>query len=129
VYIRSITEGAFARMRLPVQRNLERAMAGELIRKIKETETEAAQILSEVKDRAMKMILGAEEKKAVYIEEKDELLKADEIKIREKYDSEKQDMIREIENEEKNEIEGINRLCEANISKVVTFISEEIVKE
>ena len=104
-------------------------MAGELIEKIVEKEREAFQIISEVKDKAMKMILSAEEKKTDYIGEKDALLKEDSERVKEKYDSETQDIIREIEDEEKREVQRINTLCEQNLEKVVTFISEEIVKE
>jgi vacuolar-type H+-ATPase subunit H len=104
-------------------------MAGELIEKIREKEQEASQIISDVKDKAMKMVLSAEEKKADYIGEKDALLREDEKRIKEKYDSETREIIREIEDEEKKGIESINTLCEQNIEKVVTFISEEIVKE
>lgn len=104
-------------------------MAGEVIQKIKEKEKEAAQIISDVKDEAMKKVLSAEEKKADFIREKDELLKQDEKKIKEKYEEEMKDILKELDQEEQREITRINSLCEQNLAKVVGFITEEIVKE
>jgi vacuolar-type H+-ATPase subunit H len=104
-------------------------MAGELIRQIKESEQKASLIISDVKDKALKVILSAEEKKSDFLKQKDALLKDDETGIKEKYEREKKQMIQEIENEEKGEIESINTRCEKNLLKVVRFITEEIVKE
>jgi vacuolar-type H+-ATPase subunit H len=109
--------------------NRETTMAGELIRKVKESEQKASQIISDVKDKAMKMILSAEEKKSDFLKQKDALLKDDEKRIKEQYEREKQQMILEIENEEKGEIRSINTRCEKNLLKVVRFITKEIVKE
>jgi vacuolar-type H+-ATPase subunit H len=104
-------------------------MAGETIEKIKQKELEAAEIVKEATDEAYKIILNAREKKTEFINEKDKLLEKEEIQIKEKYNKEMQEVLKQIEDEEQREIEKINTLCKENHKKAKQFISSEIVKE
>ncbi len=104
-------------------------MAGETIEKIKQKELEAAEIVKEATDEAYKIILNAREKKTEFINEKDKLLEKEEIQIKEKYNKEMQEVLKQIEDEEQREIEKINMLCKVNHKKAKQFISSEIVKE
>jgi vacuolar-type H+-ATPase subunit H len=104
-------------------------MAGEAILKIKEKEKEAKAIINEANDQAHKTILSAEEKTDAFIREKDELLKAEEEQIRQKYSKEIEEAMRILDEEERKGIEEIDRTCGAHIEKVGIFISEAIVKE
>ncbi|MCK4805305.1 MAG: hypothetical protein KAT88_12135, partial [Spirochaetes bacterium] len=83
-------------------------MAGETIEKIKQKELEAAEIVKEATDEAYKIILNAREKKTEFIDEKDKLLEKEEIQIKEKYNKEMQEVLKQIEDEEQREIEKIN---------------------
>ena len=75
-------------------------MAGETIEKIKQKELEAAEIVKEATDEAYKIILNAREKKTEFINEKDKLLEKEEIQIKEKYNKEMQEVLKQIEDEE-----------------------------
>lgn len=104
-------------------------MAGEVIEKIKQKEQAASEIIKEAKDEAYKIILRSGERKVEFIKEKDKLLEKEEMNIKERYEEEMQEVLRQIENEEEKEIEKINVLCKKNLEKVEQFISGEIVKE
>ena len=104
-------------------------MAGEAILKIREKEKEAAEIINDARDEALKIILSAKEKKNEFIGEKDKQLENEEGKIKDKYNREMEEILKELENEERKDIEKINTACKRNLEKVSRFISEEIVKE
>ena len=104
-------------------------MAGEAILKIREKEKEAAEIINDARDEAFKIILSAKEKKTDFLGEKDKQLEKEEEKIKEKYYREMEEILKELENEERKDIEMINAACKENLEKVSRFISDEIVKE
>ena len=104
-------------------------MAGEAILKIREKEKEAAEIINDARDEALKIVLSAKEKKTDFLGEKDKQLEKEEEKIKEKYHREMEEILRELENEERKDIEKINTACKENLEKVSRFIADEIVKE
>jgi len=67
--------------------------------------------------------------KADLIREKDVLLEKEEVRIRDRYAKETEDIVEQIEEEEKSTIQKLTNACEKNIGKVVDYIASEIVKE
>lgn len=104
-------------------------MAGEGIEKIKGSEEEALSILDRAKADARKLIEATARKKEELIADKKETLKEDEARIRQKYARETEKAVDEIGDEETKNVESVDRLCEGNVRKVVSYIIEEIVRE
>jgi len=104
-------------------------MAGEVLQKIRKKEEEAREIIEKVKDDAQGSFNRAQEEKKKLIEKKDALLKDEEVRIKDRYAAQASKILKEIELEEQNRVADINSTCEKNLPKVVSYISEEIVKE
>jgi hypothetical protein len=113
-----------------VQRAIpETTMAGESVLKIKEKEKEAAELVSNAMLDAKKIVQSANEQRAVFIEEKDTLLKQEEAKIRDAYMRESDEIIRGLRSEEEQEVTRINESCGKSVGSVAAHIAKEIVKE
>jgi vacuolar-type H+-ATPase subunit H len=104
-------------------------MAGESVLKIKEKEKEAAELVSNAMLDAKKIVQSANEQRAVFIEEKDTLLKQEEAKIRDAYMRESDEIIRGLRSEEEQEVTRINESCGKSVGSVAAHIAKEIVKE
>jgi vacuolar-type H+-ATPase subunit H len=104
-------------------------MAGEVIKQIKDRESEASELIAEAHADAKKLLERTRDEKTVLIEKKNNLLEKEEEKIREKYAGETADIVKQIEEEEKRTVQKLTTACEKNIGRVVDFISSEIVKE
>jgi vacuolar-type H+-ATPase subunit H len=104
-------------------------MAGEVIEKIKGSEEDALRLLDKAKADARKLIEATARKKEELIANKKETLKDDEARITQTYARETEQAVGEISDEETKDIESVDRLCEGNVRKVVSYIIEEIVRE
>lgn len=104
-------------------------MAGEAIEKIREKEKEGQEIIEKAKLDAKKIIEEAREKKDLYLAEKDELLKKEEVTISSRYKKETDEAIKSLEKEKIKEIEETDQLCKKNLNRVVEFITQTIVEE
>ncbi len=104
-------------------------MAGEVLQKIIKKEAEAREIIDSAKDDAQSALEHARKKKRKLIDEKDALLTEEEARIKERYAAQTSKILKEIEREEQNRVAEINSTCDKNLPKVVSYISEEIVKE
>ncbi len=104
-------------------------MAGEVLQKIRKKETEAQDIINRSKEEAQTALEHAAEGKKKLIDEKDALLKKEEVRISQRYEEEASKVLKEIAHEEEEQIERIDSMCGKNLLKVVEYITEEIVKE
>ncbi len=104
-------------------------MAGEVIQEIKKRENEASELIARTHVDAKKILEKTRDAKADLIREKDVLLEKEEVRIRDRYAKETEDIVEQIEEEEKSTIQKLTNACEKNIGKVVDFIASEIVKE
>ena len=104
-------------------------MAGEAVLAIKKTEEEANQIINNARNETKRIIQNARKKGADFIRDKDELLKKEEIRIRESYSNDTKKVLRKLEDEEMESVERVNKLCEKNFNQVVPYISGQIIKE
>jgi len=104
-------------------------MAGEVIQEIKKRENEASELIARSHADAKKLLEKTRDAKADLIREKDVLLEKEEVRIRDRYAKETEDIVEQIEEEEKSTIQKLTNACEKNIGKVVDFIASEIVKE
>lgn len=104
-------------------------MAGEVIQEIKKRENEASELIARAHADAKKLLEKTRDTKADLIREKDVLLEKEEVRIRDRYAKETEDIVEQIEEEEKSTIQKLTNACEKNIGKVVDFIASEIVKE
>ena len=104
-------------------------MAGEVIQEIKKRENEASELIARAHADAKKLLEKTRDAKADLIREKDVLLEKEEVRIRDRYAKETEDIVEQIEEEEKSTIQKLTNACEKNIGKVVDFIASEIVKE
>jgi vacuolar-type H+-ATPase subunit H len=104
-------------------------MAGEVIQEIKNRENEASERIARAHADAKKLLEKTRGAKADLIREKDVLLEKEEVKIRDRYAKETENMVKQIEEEEKSDIQKLTSACEKNVGRVVVFIVSEIVKE
>ena len=104
-------------------------MAGEVIKEIKEREREASDLIAQAHTDAKKLLEKTREEKASLIQEKDKLLQQEEVKIRETYAGETEELVKQIEDEEKDTVRKLTAACEKNMGNVVDYITGEIVKE
>ena len=104
-------------------------MAGETIKQIKEREREASDLIAKAHTDAKKLLEKTREEKAALIEKKNSLLQKEEEKIRAKYAGETTDVVKQIEEEERDTVQNLTAACEKNIGRVVDYIAGEIVKE
>lgn len=104
-------------------------MAGEALRSIKKTEKKAEQIIADARSEAKRIAVDSDDKRKQYIEQKDRLLKKQEEEIKKRYADETKKEIEALEAEEERHIENVDERCKKTLKKVVSYISEEIIKE
>ncbi|MCK4925437.1 MAG: hypothetical protein KAS61_10700 [Spirochaetes bacterium] len=104
-------------------------MAGEVIKQIKDRESEASELIAQAHADTKKLLEKTHDEKTVLIEKKNSLLEKEEEVIREKYAGETAEIMKQIEEEEKGTVQKLSSACEKNIGRVVDFIFSEIVKE
>ena len=104
-------------------------MAGEALRSIKKTETKAQKIVADAKAEAKKIAGSSDEKRKTIFMQKDALLKKEREEIRKKYEDETKEEIEALEKEEERHIRTVDDRCKKTLKKVVSYISEEIIKE
>ena len=104
-------------------------MAGEAIRAIKETEKEALAIVNNARAETKRIVESAGKKSRGLIARKDESLKADEESIRKRFADETEKEIDALEAEEVRHIKKVDELCQKTLKKVVSYLSEQIIKE
>jgi vacuolar-type H+-ATPase subunit H len=107
----------------------EMGMAGESIKRIKDKEHEASELITQAHVDAKNLLEETRAQKASLIEEKDKLLQTEEVKIREAYAGETAGVVKAIEDEEKDTVKKLAAACEGNLGRVVDYIAGEIVKE
>jgi vacuolar-type H+-ATPase subunit H len=112
-----------------MRKNPETTMAGESVLRIKEKEKEASELVSSARLDAKKIVQSARDKKPVFIEEKDGLLKKEETRIRDDYMRQSEEVIRGLQGEEEREIKRISEVCQKNVSRVAEYVAREIVKD
>lgn len=104
-------------------------MAGEALRSIKKIEKKAQQIIVDARSKAKRIAEDTDDKRKQFIEEKDGLLKKQEEEIKRRYADETKKEIKALEAEEERHIENVDERCKKTLKKVVSYISEEIIKE
>jgi vacuolar-type H+-ATPase subunit H len=104
-------------------------MAGEAIRTIKETEKEALAIVNNAMAETKKIVENAGKRNKELIAEKDESLKREGQSIRKRYTDETGKQIEALEAEEVRHIKKVDELCQKTLKKVVSYLSEQIIKE
>jgi hypothetical protein len=110
-------------------KNPETSMAGESVLRIRDKEKEASELVHNARLDAKRIVQYSLEKKPFFIEEKDELLKKEEARIRDAYMRQSQAIILDLQAEEERGTQRIAEACEKNVSRVAEFIAGEIVKD
>jgi vacuolar-type H+-ATPase subunit H len=108
---------------------MEITMAGEVLRSIKKTEEKAQKIIVDARSEAKRVAEDSDDKRKQYIVEKDRLLKKQEEEIKKRYADETIKEIEALTLQEERHIENVDERCKKTLTKVVSYISEEIIKE
>jgi len=104
-------------------------MSGEAIRTIRQSEEEAAKLVSDAKSDSKHVLEAAEKKKKELFTRKDELLIKEEEKIRKRYAEETKTLSESLEKKEKEHIVNVDERCEKNLKKAASYIAGQIVQE